>query len=121
MGAKRTAIVTAAGRGIGAAVAEELARRGYDLALMSPSGNALALAERLGGAGLSGSVTEPADLERLVSLAMDRFGRIDAVVNGTGHPPKGDLLSIPDGDWHRGVDMVLLNVVRMARLVTPIM
>ncbi len=70
---------------------------------------------------MQGSVTEPADLERFVKLAMERYGRIDAVVNHTGHPPKGDLLAIPDADWHLGLDVVLLNVVRMARLVTPIM
>lgn len=52
---------------------------------------------------------------------MSTFGRVDAVVNNTGHPPKGDLLSISDADWHLGMDLLLLNVVRMARLVTPIM
>jgi NAD(P)-dependent dehydrogenase (short-subunit alcohol dehydrogenase family) len=46
---------------------------------------------------------------------------VDAVVNHTGHPPKGDLLAIADSDWHLGLDVVLMNVVRMSRLVTPIM
>ena len=50
---------------------------------------------------------------------MQRYGSIDAVVNNTGHPPKGALLDIPDEDWHRGLDICVLNVVRMARLVTP--
>ncbi len=66
-------------------------------------------------------MTEPADLERLVEHTIARYGALDAVVNHTGHPPKGDLLAIPDADWHAGLDVVLLNVVRMARLVTPIM
>lgn len=52
---------------------------------------------------------------------MERYGRIDAVINNTGHPPKGELLDISDENWHAGLDMVLMNVVRMARLVTPIM
>jgi NAD(P)-dependent dehydrogenase (short-subunit alcohol dehydrogenase family) len=43
------------------------------------------------------------------------------VVNSTGHPPKGSLLEIDDAAWHAGLDMALLNVVRMARLVTPVM
>jgi NAD(P)-dependent dehydrogenase (short-subunit alcohol dehydrogenase family) len=43
------------------------------------------------------------------------------VVNNTGHPPKGNLLEIADDDWHAGLELVFLNVVRMARLVTPIM
>lgn len=117
----RIAIVTAAGKGIGAAIAKELSKSGYQLALMSPSGSAEVLAKELGGVGVTGSVTETADLEKLVNLTMDRYGRVDAVVNHTGHPPKGPLLEIPDADWHKGLDMLLLNVVRMMRLVTPIM
>ncbi|MFO0103469.1 MAG: SDR family oxidoreductase [Betaproteobacteria bacterium] len=116
----KTAIVTAAGRGIGAAVARRLAADGYFLVLLSPSGCA-ALAQELGAVALAGSVAAPGDLEKLVALAMQHSGRIDAVFNGTGHPPKGALLAISDADWHLGVDMVLLNVIRMARLVTPIM
>ncbi|MEE2710992.1 MAG: SDR family oxidoreductase [Gemmatimonadota bacterium] len=121
MSTGKVALVTAAGRGMGAAVASELADNGYGLALMSPSGKSEELAEKLGGIGLTGSVTEPDDLGRLVEAAMSHYGRIDGVVNHTGHPPKGKLLEIPDGDWHAGLDLVMLNVVRMARLVTPIM
>ena len=117
----KVAVVTAAGRGMGQAIARELAAFGYALVLMSPSGSACALAAELGGVGLQGSVTEDADLDRLVRLALDRHGRIDAVVNNTGHPPKGDLLELDDQAWHTGLDMVLLNVVRLMRRVTPIM
>ena len=73
--ARPVAIVNAAGRGIGAACARELAKRGYALALMSPSGSSVTLAEELGGIGLNGSVTEPADLERLVTTTLERPGR----------------------------------------------
>lgn len=117
---EKVAIVTAAGKGIGAAIARELAADGYRLALLSNGGGAVALAEELGGLGMSGSVTDPAALADLVERTLERFGRIDAVVNNTGHPPKGDLLDISDEAWHSGLDMLLLNVVRMARLVTPI-
>jgi NAD(P)-dependent dehydrogenase (short-subunit alcohol dehydrogenase family) len=105
---------------MGAAIARQLAAAGYGLALMSPSGS-VGLAEELDGLGMAGSVTEPADLAALVAGTIERYGRIDAVVNHTGHPPKGPLLEIPDEDWHAGLDLVMLNVVRMARLVTPIM
>jgi NAD(P)-dependent dehydrogenase (short-subunit alcohol dehydrogenase family) len=117
----KVAIVTAAGKGMGAAIAKELSSAGYKLALMSPSGSAEKLAKTLNSVGISGSVTEVADLEKLVKLSTERFGRIDAVVNHTGHPPKGPILDIADADWHKGLDMLLLNVVRMSRLVTPIM
>lgn len=117
----KTAIVTAAGKGMGLAIAKELANSGYQLALMSPSGGAEELAKQLDGVGLTGSVAEADDLKKLVDKTMERYGRIDAVVNHTGHPPKGPLLEISDSDWHLGLDMLLLNVIRMARLVTPIM
>ena len=106
---------------MGAAIARRLSTLGYELALMSPSGASVDLAEELGGFGMAGSVTEVDDLTALVEGTLKRYGRIDAVVNHTGHPPKGPLLSIPDEDWHAGLDLVLLNVVRMARLVTPTM
>ena len=121
MSSEKVAIVTAAGRGMGAAIARELAAEGYALALLSPSGAAEKLAGELGALGMTGSVTEPADLDRLVDATMARHGRIDAVVNNTGGVPKGELLDHDDEVWHASLDMVLLNVVRMARLVTPVM
>ncbi len=121
MSENKVAIVTAAGRGMGAAIARELASAGYQLALFSNGGGAAALAQELGGIGLTGSVTEAKDLERLVEMTMGEYGRINVVINNTGHPPKGDLLAISDADWHLGLDIALMNVVRMARLVTPIM
>jgi NAD(P)-dependent dehydrogenase (short-subunit alcohol dehydrogenase family) len=121
MSVSKVAIVTAAGRGMGAAIARELAAGAYAVSLLSVSEAAVELAEELGGIGMSGSVTNPADLATLVQRTTDAFGRIDAVVNNTGHPPKGPLLDISDEDWHTGLDLAVLNVVRMARLVTPIM
>lgn len=113
------AIVTASGRGLGAAVARELAASGYSLALMSNTGGAVRLAAELGAVGLHGSVTSEPDLSKLVDETLDTYGRIDAVVNNTGHPPKGPLLDLTDESWHEGLEIVLLNVIRMARLVTP--
>ena len=106
---------------MGAAIARALAAQDHALVLMSPGGSAEALAAELGAIGVNGSVTRAGDLEKLVAAAMDAHGRIDAVANNTGFPPKGPLLEIPDEDWHDGLDMVLMNVIRMARLVTPIM
>jgi len=117
----KIAIVTAASRGMGAAIARELAARGYRLALFSRTDALAPLASELDALSVSGSVTEPEDLRRLVDETLARYGRIDAVVNNTGHPAKGNLLEIADADWHAGLDLVLLNVVRMARLVTPVM
>jgi NAD(P)-dependent dehydrogenase (short-subunit alcohol dehydrogenase family) len=117
----KVAIITAAGSGIGAACASELAAQGYNVAVMSASGKGEALGKALGGLGFTGSNTDPAVLERVVETTLERWGRIDAVVNSAGHPPKGSLLEIADADWHKGLDMILLNVIHMARLVTPVM
>ena len=115
----RVAVVTAAGSGMGAGVARKLAQQGYKLALFSSSGKAEALAEELGGIGVTGSNLEPDDLERLVDKTVAEYGRIDAVVNSAGHGPKGPVLEISDEDWHLGMEVYLLNVVRMCRLAVP--
>ncbi|URV29439.1 SDR family oxidoreductase [Burkholderia gladioli] len=120
MSAEKVALVTAAGKGMGAAIARELAAGGYRVALMSPSGSAVELAAELGGFGIAGSVTEDADIGRFVDETLARYGHIDAVVNNTGHPPKGDLLAIGDEQWHLGLDLVVLNVARVLRRVTPV-
>lgn len=117
----RVALLTAAGSGIGAAAARRLAAEGWQVAILSSSGKGQALAGELGGLGVTGSNRDPADLQRLVEAALARWGRIDAVVNSAGHGPKGPLLEISDEDWHLGMEFYLLNVVRIARLVTPVM
>jgi NAD(P)-dependent dehydrogenase (short-subunit alcohol dehydrogenase family) len=117
----RVALVTAASRGIGAACARELDAQGYRVALLARSPQVQDLAQELGGLGVVGSVDTERDLQRLAETALGAYGRIDAVVNNTGHAPKGDLLSLSDADWHAGLDLLLLNVVRLARIVTPAM
>lgn len=121
MTVEKVAIVTAGGSGMGAAAARKLASEGFQVAILSSSGKGEALAHELGGLGVTGSNLEPADLSRLVDATIARWGRIDAVVNSAGHGPKGPILEISDDDWHRGMAFYLLNAVRMARLVTPIM
>jgi NAD(P)-dependent dehydrogenase (short-subunit alcohol dehydrogenase family) len=106
---------------MGAACARELARRGYRLALLARSVDVETLAAELGGVAVRGSVTDVSALERVVEAARERFGRVDAVVNNTGHAAKGDLLSLTDEEWHAGLDLLLLGVARIARLVTPLM
>jgi NAD(P)-dependent dehydrogenase (short-subunit alcohol dehydrogenase family) len=119
--ADKVCIVTGAGRGMGAAIAREMAARDYRLVLMSPSENCERLAAELGGVAHRGVMQNPQDLAALVDLAMATHGRIDAVLTHTGHPPKGDLLEITDENWDLAHDMILKSVIRMARLVTPVM
>lgn len=118
---KPVAIVTAASRGMGEGIARELAQRGYRLALLARSDSVLKLGQELGGFGLQGTVSKAADLERLAATVRERYGRADVLVNNTGHPPTGDILSLTDDQWYEAVDLLLLNIVRMTRLVTPMM
>jgi NAD(P)-dependent dehydrogenase (short-subunit alcohol dehydrogenase family) len=115
------AIVTAASRGIGAACARELSARGYRLSLLARSEEIEALAAELRAVAVRGSVTETADLQRLVAVTSEAYGRIDAVVDNTGHAAKGELLALTDEEWHEGLDLLLLGAVRLARIVTPTM
>ncbi|MEM7294853.1 MAG: SDR family oxidoreductase, partial [Pseudomonadota bacterium] len=114
-------MVTAGGSGIGAEGARALAADGYKVAVLSSSGKGEALAEELGGLGVTGSNLSNDDLTAFVEKVMGEWGRIDAVVNSAGHGPKGPVLEISDEDWHLGMDYYLMNAIRMARLVTPIM
>jgi NAD(P)-dependent dehydrogenase (short-subunit alcohol dehydrogenase family) len=118
---QKVCLVTGGGRGIGAAVAREMHARGYALALMSPSQSCEELAKDLGGVARRGLAQSAEDLKGIVDLALSTYGRIDAVLNHTGHPPKGDLLAIPDEGWDLAHDMILTSVIRMARMVTPVM
>ena len=78
------------------------------------------LAHEIGAVAIRGSLTETADLHRAVDTALAEHGALDVVVNNGGHCATGELLDITDEQWHEGLDLVLLNVVRMARIVTPI-
>lgn len=117
----KVVLVTAGGSGMGAAVARRLATDGYAVGILSSSGKGEALAGALGGFGVTGSNQSNDDLKRLVDGALDRWGRIDALVNSAGHGPRAPLLEISDEDWHRGLDTYLMNVVRAVRLVAPVM
>ena len=132
----KVALMTGTGQGIGRGCAVEMAKAGYKVSLMSPSNRSVELAEELGGIGRSGSVMDVADLQDMVSDTISTYGRIDTVVSNMGHGggvPEaiktvgfdpdfdGPLLDLTDELWHESLDMYVLNVVKLARIVTPIM
>lgn len=121
MADEKVAIITAAGSGMGAAAARRLAADGYRIAVLSSSGKGEALARSLGGVGVTGSNQSDDDVRRLVDLTMQRWGRIDALVNSAGHGPRAPILDITDADWHLGMDVYFLSAVRAIRRVAPIM
>ena len=121
MTTEKVAIVTAGGSGMGAGAARRLAADGFRVAILSSSGKGETLAAELGGVGVTGSNQSNDDLKRLTDRVLDQWGRIDVLVNSAGHGPRAPLLDLSDEDWHRGMEVYFLNVVRPTRLVAPVM
>ena len=121
MTTQKVAIITAGGSGMGAGAARRLAEDGFRVAILSPSGKGEALAKELGGIGVTGSNRSNDDLKRLVDQTVEAWGRVDVLVNSAGHGPRAPILDLSDDDWHRGMEVYFLNVVRPTRLVTPVM
>ena len=116
----RTALVFGASAGLGLASAEALAEEGANVALFARRGELVAeAAERLGGLGLAGDVTRPADLERAVAATVDRFGGLDVLVWNGGGPPAGPALEQTPETIERAVALLLLPVVRLVALCRP--
>jgi NAD(P)-dependent dehydrogenase (short-subunit alcohol dehydrogenase family) len=118
---EKVCVIVGGGKGMGAAVAREMNKRRYRLALMSPSENCEKLANELDGIAVRGKAENAADTQALFDATMEKYGRIDSLLIHVGGPPKGDLLDISDEDWIKANEMVLLPVIRMSKLVTPIM
>ena len=114
-------MITAGGTGMGAAAARRLAADGFKVAILSSSGKSEALAAELDGLGVTGSNQSNDDLRCLVDLALNTWGRVDVLVNSAGHYPRAPILDLTDEQWHTGLDVYLMNVVRTVRLVAPIM
>ncbi|HEX7385759.1 MAG TPA: SDR family oxidoreductase [Castellaniella sp.] len=118
---RQVALVVGGGSGMGAACARKLAAAGYEIGVLSSSGKGEALAKELGGVGVTGTNRSSADIQSLADHAMQRWGHVDVLVNSAGHGPRGALLDLSDDDWHLGAEVYLMNVIRAARIVTPLM
>ena len=121
MAVEKVALITAGGSGMGADAARRLAQDGFKVGILSSSGKGETLGVELGGFGVTGSNLDSSALTELVEGAKKRWGRVDVLVNSAGHGPKGPVLEISDEDWHQGMEVYLMNVVRPTRLVTPLM
>ncbi len=118
----QAALVAAASRGLGKAIAKALAAEGARVAICSRSQDAVnAAAAEIGGDVLAvqADVTKTTDIERFVRAAADRFGRIDILVNNAGGPPAGAFTEISDEQWWAGVGLNLMSTVRLSRAVIP--
>ena len=122
----KVALVAAASRGLGRAIAEELAAEGASLVLCARGQDALS-ATRDAIAGASGGRVEAvvADLstadgiERVTRAADAAFGRVDVLVTNAGGPPSGPFESHDWAAWQRAVDLTLRSAVELTRAVLP--
>jgi 3-oxoacyl-[acyl-carrier protein] reductase len=112
----KTALVTGASRGIGRAIAAELAAAGATVVVGYRSGQeeAEALAAEIGGRAIQADVSSPDDARRLVEEA----GDLDIVVNNAGLTRDGLLARMSDEDWRTVIDTNLSSVFYTCRAVT---
>ena len=118
---KKVAVLIAAGTGMGADAAKNLVNKGYNIAILSSSGKGEKLAQNLGGIGITGSNQSNTDLKKLIETVINKWGKINVLVNSAGHGPRGPILDLSDKDWQIGMETYFLNVVKAIRLTTPIM
>ena len=118
---EKVCVIIGAGKGMGAATARLMHNKGYKLALMSPSESCEILAQELSGIAVRGRAENADDTQALFDDTMTAYGRIDSLLIHVGGPPKGDLLDISDEDWVKANEMILMPVIRMSKLVTPVM
>jgi 3-oxoacyl-[acyl-carrier protein] reductase len=124
----KTAVVAAASKGLGRAVASALAQEGANVVMFSRNDAAIKAAAAevqavaTAGAqvvGVTADATQNADLERVVKTALDRFGGVDVLYNNAGGPKPGMFDQLTDDDWEGAFQLSLMSAVRLTRLCLP--
>jgi 3-oxoacyl-[acyl-carrier protein] reductase len=122
----KVALVTAASKGIGRAIATELAREGANVVISSRDEETLStvaneIREETGAVVdlRAADLTSAEDIEALIAHATEGFGGVDVLVNNTGGPQAGTFGDLDDAAWQRGFDQVILSLVRCVRGVLP--
>lgn len=122
----KVALVAASSRGLGRAVAEELAAEGCHLLMCARSEGPLRAAQEAIAAGAKGRVvavpadlSEPAGVDGVLEAARREHGRVDVLLTNTGGPPPGPFEAHDDAAWERAVRQNLFSVIRLIRGVLP--
>jgi 3-oxoacyl-[acyl-carrier protein] reductase len=122
----KVALVVAGSRGLGRAVAEELAAEGASIVIcardekvLAETAAAIATTYDAHVLAIPSDVGVVSDIERVVQSAVDRFGRIDILVTNAGGPPAGRFDQITTEQWESATRMILFSVIEFARLVVP--
>lgn len=123
----KVVLVTGASRGIGRAIAEAFAAEGCRLCICARGRQTLeeaAAVLRQRGAevlAVAADVTQPDQVEHVVQAALERYGRIDVLVNNVGGSTGAGIAETSDIEWQQGLELNLLSSVRMSRAVVPVM
>jgi NAD(P)-dependent dehydrogenase (short-subunit alcohol dehydrogenase family) len=118
----KVAIVTGASRGIGKAIAETLSAEGMKVVLAARSTSELELvAKSLSNGSLAQAVDlrEPDSANQVVSATLERFGKLDLLVNNAGATKRGDFLTLTDQEWADGFALKFYGALRLARAAWP--
>ena len=116
----RVALVGGASRGLGRAVAAELAAEGASVAVCARESESLrSTAEELGVLALPGDLSVEGEPTRIVDACAEHFGRLDILVANAGGPPAGGFESFGPEDWRRATSLVLASTVELATAAVP--
>jgi len=122
----RVALVGGSSRGLGRAVAEELAREGCKLVLCARHVRTLedtrdAIFDETGrpAVAVPADLTVPEDVERVISAGQAEYGQIDILVTNTGGPPPGPFETHDSETWDAAVQQNLMSVINLCRGVLP--
>jgi 3-oxoacyl-[acyl-carrier protein] reductase len=123
----RRALVTAASRGLGRAVADALLAEGCRLCVCSSSGDRIqaAAAEMAASGGevhaMGADLGDPAQCDALFAWTVETLGGLDILVNNTGGPPASTVLGTDDAQWRRSFESILMSALRLSRAAIPVM
>ncbi len=127
MGLKgRVALVTGASRGIGKACALVLAGEGCDVAICARGKEALEkAAEEIKSKGLQvlavqADVARPEDIKSMVAKTIEKFGRIDVLVNNAGTGRLSDLMQLPEEEFRYNMDLMFFGLIQCSKEVVPL-
>jgi 3-oxoacyl-[acyl-carrier protein] reductase len=114
----RVYLVTGGSKGLGYATASALVGEGARVVLTGRTPETVeSAAATLGAVGVACDNTDPDVPDRLLSVARERFGRVDGLLVSVGGPPAGTATSVTDEQWRAGFESVFLGAVRLARTV----
>ncbi len=124
----KVALVTASSRGLGRATARVLAQEGADVVICARNQQTLEetseqISAETGARVLPvvADLAKAADVNRLVKVTMDYFGRIDALFINAGGPEPGNFFNLKPDSWEAAIDLTIMSAVRLSYAVVPIM